>query len=231
MAQVWHDLLFAHWPFDPAVVRALIPASLRLDTFDGTAWIGVVPFRMRGVRPRLLPPLPGLSAFPELNVRTYVSRGGKPGVWFFSLDAASRLAVAGARALFHLPYYRARMSVAADGDAIVYDSTRVHPGAAPAELRGRYAPTGDVEPAASGSLDDWLTARYCLYSVDARGGLHRCEIDHAPWPLQPAQASFARNTMLGPLGLDLPPVAPLLHFARRLDVRVWPLSQVGDASP
>ncbi len=220
MAQVWHDLLFAHWPFDVEVVRRLVPASLPLDTWDGAAWIGVVPFRMSGVRLRLTPPLPGLSAFPELNVRTYVTLDGKPGVFFFSLDAASRIAVAGARRLFHLPYHHARMTARADGDAIAYDSSRITEGAV---LRARYRPTGPASPAAAASLDDWLTARYCLYTLDGTGRVRRCEIDHPAWPLQPAEASLEANTMLAPLGLEPPRTPPLLHFSRRLAVRVWPL--------
>src|SRR5437867_5100192 len=103
----WHDLLFLHWPVRPEIIRPLIPNGLELDTFDGAAWIGVVPFRMTGVRLRWLPPLPGISAFPELNVRTYVRVRDRPGVYFFSLDAGSRTAVAMARAWFHLPYFHA----------------------------------------------------------------------------------------------------------------------------
>jgi uncharacterized protein YqjF (DUF2071 family) len=226
MAQRWHDLLFAHWAVEPAVVRALVPAVLPLDLRDGRAWIGVVPFRMSGVRPRLVPSLLRLSAFAELNVRTYVTLGDKPGVYFFSLDAASALAVASARALFHLPYYRAAMSLVSDGEAICYTSRRTHGGATPAELRVRYGPLGPACSAAPGSLDEWLTARYCLYTVDRQGRPRRCEIHHAPWPLQPAEARFDRNTMTAAAGIALPDEPPLLHFARSLDVVVWPLEVV-----
>jgi uncharacterized protein YqjF (DUF2071 family) len=226
MAQRWHDLLFAHWPVPPQALRPLVPASLPLDSFDGNAWIGVVPFRMSGVRPRLVPPLPGLSTFPELNVRTYVTRDGKPGVYFFSLDTTSRLTIVGARAVFHLPYYRAEMSVRGEGEDVVYASRRVHAGPPAAELRGRYGPRGSVRIAEPGSLEDWLTGRYCLYSIDPRGGAHRCEIDHAPWPLQAAEATLDVNTMTAGLGLALPDVAPLLHFSRRLEVVVWPLQRL-----
>ena len=111
MSQSWHDLLFAHWPIDASHLRPLIPAALEIDKFQGEAWIGVVPFRMSGVRLRATPALPTLSAFPELNVRTYVTHGGKPGVWFFSLDAANAIAVSVARAWFHLPYFNARMTL------------------------------------------------------------------------------------------------------------------------
>jgi uncharacterized protein YqjF (DUF2071 family) len=225
MVQSWHDLLFAHWPVPAEALRPKLPAALTLDTFEGRAFVGVVPFRMSGVRLRWLPPLPGASAFPELNVRTYVIHEERPGVYFFSLDAASGLAVAVARTWFHLPYFRARMSCAAQDGGIRYASARTHRGAPAAALRARYRPLGDAAPAAPGTLAQWLTERYCLYSVDGRGRAWRGEIHHAPWPLQPAEAEFESNRMAEPLGLTLSG-APLLHFARRLDVVAWPPQRV-----
>ena len=224
MAQRWHDLLFMHWPVEPEALARALPAPLRPELFDGRAWLGIIPFRMSGVRSRGLPPLPGLSAFPELNVRTYVSLPGRdgaprPGVWFFSLDAASWAAVQVARASFGLPYFHARMSCAADGDGVTYRSQRRRGSAA--ELVMRYRPTGPPRAAAPGTLEHFLTERYCLYAPDGRGGLRRAEILHAPWPLQPAEAEVERNTMAASLGLEALPGAPRLHFARRLDVRVW----------
>jgi hypothetical protein len=201
-------------------VRPRIPPDLSIDTFDGRAWIGVIPFRMTGVRLRGLPPLPWLSAFPELNVRTYVTAGAKPGVWFFSLDAASALAVAVGRTA-GLPYYRARMSVTAEGDGVRYAGRRIQPGTPPAELVAGYGPTGAVASAAPGSLAHFLTERYCFYTVGRDGRLRRGEIHHAPWPLQPAAAAFERNTLAAAAGLRLPEGAPLLHFARRLDAVAW----------
>jgi uncharacterized protein YqjF (DUF2071 family) len=203
MAQVWHDLLFMHWPVPVDRLRERVPAPLELDTFEGRAWLGIVPFRMTGVRLRWTPALPGLSAFPELNVRTYVRSGDRPGVWFFSLDAADAFAVAAARAWFLLPYYWARMSCTPDGEAIRYTHERRHPGAPPARLEGRYAPAGPVFRAARGTLAHWLTERYCLYAGRS-GRILRADIHHAPWPLQPATASFERNTMAEAHGLDTP---------------------------
>jgi uncharacterized protein YqjF (DUF2071 family) len=223
MAQTWHDLLFAHWPVPPTALRPLVPEALPLDLWEGQAWLGVVPFRMTGIRFRWLPPIPGTSAFAELNVRTYVVLDGRPGVWFFSLDAASALAVAGARFAYHLPYWRARMAVTAEADGVHYESRRTHRGAARAAFRGSYRPTGPVRLARPGSLDHWLTERYCLYVLDPRGVVRRGNVEHAPWPLQPAAASIEVNTMAEPLGLRLEG-PPLLHFARELEVRVWPLS-------
>ena len=230
LAMQWHDLLFLHWPVPPAVLRPAIPPALTLETFEGTAWLGVTPFRMAGTRLRLLPPLPWCSAFPELNVRTYVTAGGKPGVWFFSLDAGNPLAVHGARTFFHLPYYAAAMVAEREGDGVRYTSTRTDRRAPGATFAGRYHPSGAVSHAAVGSLEYWLTERYCLYAADRRGRLWRGDIHHAPWPLQPAEADIMCNTMANPLRLVLPSDAPLRHFARRLDVVAWTL-EVVDAPP
>jgi len=228
MAMRWHDLLFLHWPLDAAVLRPLIPPALQLDTYDGKAWIGVVPFRMTGVRPRFVPSLPGLSAFPEINVRTYVSAGGKPGVWFFSLDAANRPAVWTARRAFHLPYYFARISVEETAAGIAYHSIRTHSGGGAAEFAAAYGPTGQPYAAARDSIDHWLTERYCLYAADPRGWLFRGDIHHERWPLQPAIADIQVNTMTAPLGIELPALPPLVHFARRLDVVAWGLEPLAD---
>lgn len=239
MAQSWHDLLFAHWALAADTLRRLIPAPLEIDTYHGGAWIGIAPFRMTGVRIRGVPALPGLSAFPELNVRTYVTLGGKPGVFFFSLDAGNRLAVAVARRWFHLPYFYARMSLRAVSDGIQYSSRRVLRGArgggqarpgqhnvSAAEFIAEYHPTSEVFRAAPGTLEHWLTERYCLYAANSGQRIYRGEIHHRPWPLQPAEAEVNVNTMTAPLGIRLPDVPPLLHFARRLDVVVWPPERV-----
>lgn len=230
MAMQWHDLLFMHWPVSPAALRPLIPPALELETFDGSAWLGVVPFWMRGVRPRLAPTMPWVSAFPELNVRTYVRAEGKQGVWFFSLDAGNPLAVQVARAAFHLPYFDAQMVAVREGEGVYYRSVRTHPGAPPAALEVRYRPAGPVYRAAAGTLDAWLTERYCLYAANRRGRVWRGEIHHAPWPLQPAEAELRDNRMADQLGLRLPDTAPLLHFVRRLDVVAWLVEPV-DAGP
>lgn len=227
MRQTWLDLLFAHWPVPAAVIRPLVPEVLELDLYEGQAWLGVVPFRMEAVRWRWLPPIPTTAAFPELNVRTYVTHGGKPGVWFFSLDAASTLAVRAARAAFGLPYFHARMASRPDGAAVRYASRRTHRGAPPAAFRADYGPTGPAATAAPGSLEDWLTARYCLYSYRRRlKTLLRAEIHHLPWPLQPAAAELHVNSMGAAAGVPLSG-PPLLHFARGLDVLVWPVRGAG----
>ncbi|HEY2546353.1 MAG TPA: DUF2071 domain-containing protein [Candidatus Acidoferrum sp.] len=221
MAQSWHDLLFAHWPVSEAALRPHIPARLAIDTFRGQAWLGVVPFRMSGVRLRGTPALPWLSAFPELNVRTYVVADGKPGVWFFSLDAGNAIAVAIARSWFHLPYFRARMSCEERNGWIEYRSERAHQGAPSGVLYGRYRAIGDSFPAQHGSLEHFLTERYCLYAADRIGRIIVGEIHHATWPLQVAEADLTTNTMAQAAGFLLPAARPLLHFSKRQDVVVW----------
>ncbi|MGH7324724.1 MAG: YqjF family protein [Candidatus Rokuibacteriota bacterium] len=221
MAQVWDDLLFAHWPLPLDTVRPLVPTPLEIDTFDGRAWIGVVPFGMHGVRLRGTPALPWLSRFLELNVRTYVTLGGVPGVYFFSLDTANPVAVAVARRWYRLPYYRAAMRRRRGNDEVVYESQRIHRGAPPAQLRARYRAVGGPFRAASGSFDEWPTERYCLYTVAPGGRVYRGDIQHPRWPLQRAEAELAVNTMTEPLGIRLPAVEPVLHFARQQTVRIW----------
>ena len=228
MRMNWHELLFMHWAVPVESLRPHVPDTLDVETFDGRAWLGVVPFRMSNVRPRFVPPVPGISAFPELNVRTYVTPAGtkeKPGVWFFSLDATSRVAVRVARWSYYLPYYDANISCAANGSVntptIHYSSRRVHKGAPPAELDMEYRPTGKVFEAEPGTLDYFLTERYCLYAADPRGRLYRCEIAHPPWPLQPAEAKVRRNTMTRQLGFDPPDEPPLLHYADFQPTVAW----------
>lgn len=223
---VWEELLFAHWRMEADRLRRWLPEGLELDCFEGQAWVGVVPFRMRSTRPRGLPPVPGAGTFPELNLRTYVTCQGRPGVWFFSLDAASRLAVRVARGLFHLPYFDARMSIAPEGEGWRYRSERVHRGAAPARFEGWYRPVGDAFATRPGSLEHWFTERYCLYAADPRGGVWRGEIHHVSWPLQRAEARLEVNTLGEPWGLPLPGAPEQVHFARRLDVVAWALQRV-----
>lgn len=225
MAQTWRNLLFAHWPVPANALMPHLPPGLSLDTFQDQAWVGVVPFHMSGVRFRWLPPLPFTSAFAEMNVRTYVILDEKPGVWFFSLDAASRLAVEGARLAFHLPYFNADMSVWTDGGSVHYASKRADRRAQAGEFRAVYRPTSPIYRSEPGTLDYWLTERYCLYAA-ASSRLYRCEIVHPPWPLQRAEADIQVNTVAQSRGIALPDQAPLLHYAERLDVLAWYVERV-----
>jgi uncharacterized protein len=222
LQQTWHDLLFAHWPVPVAVLRALIPQTLTLDEYAGTAWLAVTPFWMSGVGFRHCPPLPGASRFAELNLRTYVTREDRPGVWFFSLDAGSRLAVFAARRLYGLPYIHARMAHHAEANEIVYHSRR----ADGTSFDARYGPIGPMASSRPGTLVHWLTERYCLYAEGRSGRMYRAEIQHGPWPLQPARAAISRNDLPKGLGIELGGPPALLHFSRRLDVVVWPRQRV-----
>jgi uncharacterized protein YqjF (DUF2071 family) len=219
MRQSWHRLLFAHWPLPVEAVRPLLPATLPLDVAEGRAWVGVVPFMVRNSRLRALPPVPGATTFLELNVRTYVTVAGRPGVYFFSLDAASVLAVLGARTWFRLPYQHAGMAWSEADSWIRYHSRR---SGGEASFEGRYRAVGDVYHAAAGTLDHFLTERYCLYTAGRAGRVSCADIQHAPWPLQRAEAEFARNTMGEVNGLQLPAVPPLLHYAAVQHVLIWP---------
>ena len=232
MAQRWLDLLFAHWPIKTETMRQLIPPQLELDTFDGEAWVGVVPFRMSDVHPRWVPSLPWLSAFPELNVRTYVKAkqgAPKPGVYFFSLEAANPVAVAIARKLFKLPYFNATMKLQEQEGIVKYTSHRTHRGAPAADFVGQYAPIGEVYLSEPKSFDAWLTERYSLYTVH-NGHAFRGDIHHVQWPLQRAEAEFEVNSVAAASQVVLPDLSPVLHFARAIDVVVWPLVRVVDKS-
>ncbi len=226
MTQTWHDLLFAHWPLDRSVLLAKIPRGLELDEFNGQAWIGVVPFHMSNVSPRGVPSLPWISAFPELNVRTYVRVNGVPGVFFFSLEAANPVAVRVARTMFHLPYFLADMTVTERGGCIEYESRRTSSFGPPAQFVSRYRPISEPHEPVAGSLEYFLTERYCLFTVDSSLRTCRLDIHHRPWPLQTAEANISINTMVDAAGIRLPAVAPLLHYSKRQDMVGWMLRRV-----
>lgn len=216
--QSWRDLLFAHWPVPASALRGLVPEPLAIQEFDGTSWVGLVPFRMAGVMRRPFPDVPRISAFPELNVRLYVEHQGRPGVWFLSLDATNPLAVWAARRFFFLPYFRAAILLSEDEDGVRYSSRRA--GGEP-RLEVRYRSTSAPYESRPGTLEHFLTERYCLYARSPDGHLWRNEVQHVPWPLQAAEADFAANTYLASHRLAITGAPALLHFARRIDVVVW----------
>ncbi len=225
MRQWWGKLLFIHWPIPLAALRPLIPARLTIDTHDGRAWIGVVPFTMWGVRPMFAPPLPWLSAFHELNVRTYVRLDDTPGVWFFSLEATNPLAVWAARRFFHLPYFNARINLRQQAHTIDYASRRTHHRAPAAEFDAGWTFGETLPRSLPHSLTYFLTERYCLYSA-YRDRLYRGRIFHNPWPLRRAELSHYRSSMIESHGLPTPHGEPLLHYAESLKVDIWPLVEV-----
>lgn len=219
MFQSWQTLLFAHWRIDPEVMRALVPSQLELDVHDGSAWVGITPFLLTGLRLRMSPPVPGLSEFPELNLRTYVRCGGRSGVYFFSLDAASRLAVAGARTFFRLPYRRASMTMETAEGWTRFRSQRAGDEAA---FTARYRPTGEASAPAAGSLEGFLTERYALFTVLRNGKVLRGDIHHAPWPLRGAEGVVDGGGLAAAEGVPLSDDPPLLHFSARQDTLIWP---------
>lgn len=227
--QSWQDLLFAHWRLPPERLRPLVPEPLELDVRDGHAWVGIIPFVIRECRFRGLPVVPILSGFPELNLRTYVRAAGKPGIWFFSLDAGSRAAVVGARLRYRLPYRSARMSISEEGGEIRYRSERE---GGVARFRATYAPVGHVREPDPGTLEHFLTERYALFTVLRDGGVLEAEIHHRPWPLQPARADIDGAPLAAAEGVTLPDDPPLLHFSRRQDALIWPPTRrAGAGSP
>lgn len=206
------------------MLRHLVPKGLTVQEFEGTSWIGLVPFRMTGVTRRPWPAFPWVSAFPELNVRIYVEheRDGRPGVWFLSLDATNPLAVWAARRFFHLPYFRAAMSVTPDGEQIQYDSRRHG-----AQLTASYGPTSEIYQSEPGSLEHWLTERYCLYALSPKGDLWRTDVHHCPWPLQGAEVAISSNSMFSFHGLAVAGPPASVRFSRKLDVVIWNPERVG----
>jgi len=219
MTQTWNDLLFAHWRIDASDLRRSVPDAFELDLFEGEAWLGVVPFHMTNVGFRGMPALPWLSAFPELNVRTYVRAGDRAGVYFFSLDAARRPAVAAARGLLNLPYYTADMGVERRADGVGYRSRRRSRDRA--EFSAAYEPAGTAFLPRPGSIEYFLTERYCLYHCDRSGRPYRLDIHHPPWRLQVARAAIETNTMAAASSLAIAGPPALLHFAARQDAVAW----------
>jgi uncharacterized protein YqjF (DUF2071 family) len=221
MTQIWRDLLFAHWAVPVDTLRAVVPPEFPLDTFDGRAWLTVTPFHM-AVGFRALPDFPTMSNVPELNCRTYVTVNGKPGVYFFSLDTSSRIAIWGARTLYHLPYVHARMEVKNNGALVQTASFREH-----ARWRADYQPMGGVHIATPGTLDHFLTERYCLYTR-WHAQLYRADIHHLPWPLQHASTTINENSIAQAVGitLDRPSQPDVLAYASELHVLIWSLTRV-----
>ncbi len=227
MTQRWNDLLFAHWPVPAAQVAALLPDCMQVDTFQGSAWLGVVPFWMDRVKVRGLPAVPGARSFPELNLRTYVrdQYTGTRGVYFFSLDASNLLGVAVARAFYHLPYYWAQMRLEQRSEREFSFYSRRHWSNRPVVFKARYrglGPTRKLAESRSGTLEYFLTERYCLFTRSRAGEPVRANLHHIPWPLEEAEAEIEQNDLAEAIGIRLPDQEPVLHYSRRLAVYIWP---------
>jgi uncharacterized protein YqjF (DUF2071 family) len=224
----WTDLLFAHWRFPAADVQRLLPDGMELDTWDGEAWVGLVPFQMSGVRPWWSCAVPGVSTFPETNVRTYVIRRGVPGVWFFSLDAASRLAVNIGRALWNLNYFRADMSLERTAQQVHYRSRRsaISAPQATSDILATLFGSPDETGATQGTVEHFLVERYFLYCSGRQGELYRGQVHHRPYPLQNARLEHCRQTLVTSAGLpcDSPPCHVL--YSPGVHVEVFSLQRV-----
>jgi len=229
MHQQWHDLLFAHWSVPAEVLRPLIPADLTLDTYNGEAWLGLIAFHLSGIRLRGLPAVPFTCSFAELNVRTYVIRDGKPGIYFLSLDASNPLAAAIARAWYRLGYTKARMSIERENNQINFISERTQRGAYPAQFAASYQPVSECYYAIPGTLEYWLTERYRFYTLDNRQRLYSCDVQHAPWPLHKAEAQISFNNMALTHKIDLSSFPPLLHYVPTINAVIWSLKGINNS--
>jgi uncharacterized protein YqjF (DUF2071 family) len=226
MQQAWQNILFAHWPVPVDLIRRLVPEGLEVDCCEGTACLGVTPFWIRGARLRGAPALPFLSTFPEVDVRTYVRYGVRPGVFFLSLHAPNPVVAAAARLVYHMPYVGADVDGEVERDTVWLRSCTGKLAAGPAEWEARYRPVSESFEAEPGTLEYFLMERWALYTVDREGCLHRSKIHRLPWQLQHASADIHKNTLAGAHGIDLPEREPLLHFSHGLDVLVWPPEKV-----
>jgi uncharacterized protein YqjF (DUF2071 family) len=222
MGQTWERLLFAHWRVPIEQLRRVVHPDIPIDTFDGSAWLGITPFTVTGFHVRATPPPPGVSSFHEINVRTYATIEGRPGIYFLSLDAASRLAVEAARKAYRVPYFEAEIGVEREGERVRYTHERTQGDGPPAGFAAEYAPHGSAETAAPGSFEHWMSERYCLYTVDERQRVHEGDIHHPPWRLRPASLEVVHNTMAKPFDIELAG-EPIAHFADPQDVLFWPL--------
>ncbi|EMJ46808.1 YqjF family protein [Leptospira santarosai] len=227
MIQYWEELAFLHWEIPQKFVEEILPKGLEVDTYQGKTYVGLVPFRMKGVRPVCLPPLPWISYFPELNVRVYVKAEGKPGVYFFSLDAGNRFVVEVARKFFHLPYLNAKMMLQRKNIQKEFYTLRTDPRGNPAEFEAAYRPISEVYHSKPDTLEHWLTERYCLYCNDSRGTIYRGEVHHLPWPLQKGECMIRKNTILQSHYLPLLHKEPLVHYSNSIKVALYPLTPVG----
>ena len=223
--QKWRHLLFLHWRVTPDVVAAALPDGLEVDVFDGSAWVGLVPFLMTGVRPWWFTPVPGVSTFPETNVRTYVRCRGEPGVYFFSLDAGNSLPVHVARRVWHLPYHRAEMTLGRDGDRVAYRSRRLWPGTAGVGCAIEASVAGPPAVAEPGTAEHFLCERYLLF-CEGRAGLLRGRVFHTPYPLRPVAVNGFADTLVEDAGFGVPPAFDHATFSDGVDVKIYGLHPV-----
>jgi hypothetical protein len=234
LTQRWNDLLFAHWPVAPATLAGLLPQGLQVDTLSGTGWLGVAPFWIDRVKVRGVPQAARALNFPALSLRTYVrdQRTGTPGVYFFSLDAGSLLAVAAARFFYHLPYQWAEMRAEQGAEREISFYSRRLLSSRPVVFKARYrglGPTRRLAEARAGTLEHFLMERSCLFTRNRAGEPIRATIHTVQWPLEEAEAEIERNDLAAEIGIQLPDEKPVLHYLRRQAVYIWPAELVRPA--
>lgn len=227
LAMGWRYLLFENWRVDPTLIDAHLPESLEVDTYDGNAWLSIVPFVNVALRPNGFPSWAGAS-LPELNVRTYVRYENIPGVYFFSLDAQGIISVLGARILHRLPYYYARISLDTSDDGIRFSSRRRHPGARPAQYRAWYRPKGQPFAATEDPLTEFLFERYRLYTEDMDGMIRYTAVEHDPWIVRDVDTEVRAQSMLRASGFERPKGEPIYYYSPGLNVRATPSISVSD---
>jgi uncharacterized protein len=223
MKQTWQHVLFAHWPVPADDVRPLVPAPLEVDFWAGQAWVSVVTLRASGVRLRFVPPVPLLSTLHQVNLRTYVHYQGEPGVYFITIDTDHLPAALGARLLYRLPYYYARIVMRNQGKEVSWASRRATPGTEPAEFRATYRPTGELFTPGPATLDAWLLNRFRLFMVTGGGQPKRGEIRHSEWHLHNAALAIEHDSLSAARGVRVPSVAPVTHYAAQESALFWPL--------
>ena len=226
MRQTWKNVFFAHWPILPERLRSSIPSSLDIDTYQQMAWLGVVIFEIEGIYFRGLSPISVVFRFPEVNLRTYVQHKGKPGVFFLSLDVGNWASLAISKRWYHLPYCKAKISYRKEGNTFHCQSVRNGNSNNPITFKGSF--TTDLRSyfPEEGTIDHWLTERYCLYSLDRKGNIYCGDIHHKPWSLQKAQAVLSNNTLPAPFGIDISEDEPILHFSKGLDALFWNIKKI-----
>jgi len=227
MTQRWNDLLFAHWPIPAASIEALLPEWLETDRFQGSAWLGAVPFWLDRIKIRGVPAIPGLRSFPDLNFRTYVRDRftGTPGIYCFSVDSSNLLAVAVAHAFYRLPYRLAEMHMEARTEREFAFYSRRRFSRPEVIFKARYRGLGPTHKTAEippGSLEFFFSERNCVFSTNRAGEPMRANLHHVPWPLEDAEAEIERNDLAAAVGIELPKLEPVLHYSRRLAIYVWP---------
>jgi uncharacterized protein YqjF (DUF2071 family) len=234
MTQRWNDLLFAHWPIAAPMMEALLPEWLEVDAYQGSAWLGAVPFWLDRIKIRGVPVLPGMRNFPDLNFRTYVrDRFTKtPGIYCFSIDSSNLLTVAMARVVYHLPYKLAEMRHEPRSEREFAFYSRRRFSRPEVIFKARYRGLGPTQKTAEiqpGSFEFFFSERNCVYSTNRAGQPIRANLHHVPWPLEEAEAEIERNDLATAVGIELPNMEPVLHYSRRLAVYIWPAELVRPA--